>query len=334
MPKLGLGINLANSVGGNSPLTLYKDNFIYEGSGNYTFTKRQFFASKDSSTIASTVGILKQTVGASTGHLICYFDSAKDKYPEYGLRAYAIGEEIYGSIYGHGIFRKTAPGRGDGAGGYPPIMRMDETYGSQAGVVDQNGWTRISAPTRVLSNGESLKISFDYRIDGTTQTLQNALRFGVFKSAPYIPASVVYPYINNDFVTGQPTYINQGSSSNIYNPYSGYSFNFGRNTSYGGIYRRIPSSSNALISTSSFYTQLQGGTATSTMSFATTYNINLVFKRIDTSLSISANLPNCSITTTDSSPSSFSLDTFVFYAAANSCDSHQISNINIQFGKL
>jgi len=331
MPKLGLGINLANGAGGKAPLTLYQDNFIYEGQGSYTFTTRQFFSNGTSSTVPTAVGFLKQNIGLSA-HLIGYFDSASDVYPGYNIgKTYSLNEEIYGGIYGHGIFRKTSVG----SPGFPPIMRMDASGGAQAGTQDANGWTRIAAPKRTLQSGQSLKISFDYRVDGTNQVVQNGLRFGVFGSVPYTPSAITYPYINNDYVSGQPTYINQGSASAIYGPYTGYSFNFGRNVSYGGIYRRIPNVSNTLISTTGgVYTQLQTGTASSLIAFGTTYPITLTFKRVGSSLNITSQLPNALITTTDTSPSNFSLDTLVLYAAPVSGTSYQISNIQIKFGNL
>jgi hypothetical protein len=60
----------------------------------------------------------------------------------------------------------------------------------------------------------------------------------------------------------------------------------------------------------------------------------LTFKRVGSSLNITSQLPNALITTTDTSPSNFSLDTLVLYAAPVSGTSYQISNIQVKFGNL
>ena len=332
MPKLGLGINLANATGGQAPLTLYQDNFIYEGQGSYTFTTRQFFASPSTASVITTAGILGQNLSSQSGQLVVAFEAAKNIYPQYSGRAYTIGEEIYGGVYGHAIFRKTGPGAGGGSGGFPPIMRVDSSGGSVAGLEDVNGWTRIPPPNRVLQDGQTLKVSFNYQ--ATTNTTANILRFGVFNIPPYITGGITYPAVNNDFVSGQPTYLNQGTASTIYNPASGYAFMFGRNVSYGGIYRRIPSSSNTLIGTTgSIYTQLQSGTASSVFTSGTNYPISIRIKREGSSLRVTSVLPNATITTLDSSPQSFSFNSFVAYTSSGTTQ-YIITDMKVEYGVI
>jgi hypothetical protein len=331
MPKLGLGINLANArQGNNAPLTLYSDNFIYEGAGDYTFTTRQFFASPSTASVITTAGILGQNLSSQSGQLVVAFEAAKNIYPGYSGRAYDIGEQIYGGVYGHGVFEKTGPGAGGGSGGFPPIMRVESAGGSVAGLEDANGWTRIPPPNRVLQDEQTLKISFNYQ--ASTITTANMLRFGVFNIPPLITGGITYPAVNNDFVSGQPTYLNQGTGSTIYNPASGYALQFGRNVAYGGIYRRIPSSSNTLIATTgSVYTQLQSGTASSVFSNSTNYPISISIKREGSSLRITSILPNASITTVDASPSSYSFNSFVLYAGAGATQ-YQATNMKVECG--
>jgi hypothetical protein len=331
MPKLGLGINLANAIGGKAPLTLYQDNFIYEGQGNYTFTTRQFFASPSTASVITTSGLLGQNLSSQSGQLVVAFEAAKDKYPLYSGKAYVIGEEIYGGVYGHAIFRKTGPGAGGGSGGFPPIMRVDSSGGSVAGLEDINGWTRIVPPTRVLQDGETLKVSFNYQ--ATTNTTVNILRFGVFNISPYITGGITYPAVNNDFVSGQPTYLNQGTASSIYNSASGYGFQFGRNVSYGGIYKRTPGASNSLISSTAAYTQLQSGTASSVFTSGTDYPISISIKREGSSLRVTSVLPNATITTLDSSPQSFSFNSFVVYTSSGTTQ-YIITGMKVEYGVI
>jgi len=332
MPKLGLGINLANAIGGKAPLTLYQDNFIYEGQGNYTFTTRQFFASPSTASVITTSGLLGQNLSSQSGQLVVAFEAAKDIYPQYSGRAYTIGEEIYGGVYGHAIFRKTGPGAGGGSGGFPPIMRVDSSGGSVAGLEDINGWTRIPPPNRVLQDGQTLKVSFNYQ--ATTGTTSNILRFGVFNIFPYITGGTTYPAVNNDFVSGQPTYLNQGTASTIYNSASGYAFMFGRNVSYGGIYRRVPSSSTTLIGTTgSVYTQLQSGTASSTFVSGTNYPISILIKREGSSLRVTSVLPNATIVTVDNSPSNYYFNSFVAYTATGTTQ-YIITGMKVEYGVI
>jgi len=332
MPKLGLGINLANAIGGNAPLTLYQDNFINEGAGDYSFTTRQFFAYPSTASVITTSGLLGQNLSSQSGQLVVAFEAAKDKYPQYSGRAYTIGEEIYGGVYGHAIFRKTGPGAGGGSGGFPPIMRVDSPGGSVAGLEDVNGWTRIVPPTRVLQDGETLKVSFNYK--ATTTTTANFLRFGVFNISPLVNGGITYPAVNNDYIAGQPTYLNQGTASTIYNSASGYAFMFGKNVSYGGIYRRIPNSSNSLIGTTgSVYTQLQSGTASSVLVTGTYYSITIRIKREGSSLRVTSILPNARITTVDTSPNSYSFNSFVAYAVSGTTQ-YVLQPIKVEFGTI
>ena len=331
MPKLGLGINLANATGGQAPLILYQDNFIYEGQGDYNFTTRQFFSMPTTASVITTPGLLGQNLSLQSAQLVVSFEAAKDKYPKYSGRAYAIGEEIYGDVYGHGIFRKTGPGAGGGSGGFPPIMRVESTGGSVAGLQDINGWTRIPTPNRVLQNNETLKISFMYKVT-TALTIVNSLRFGVFNIPPYINSGITYPAVNNDFTLGQPTYLNQGTASAIYTPASGYAFHFGRNVAYGGIHRRIPSSNNSLIATTSgVYTQLQSATASSVLTQNFYYPISITIRREGSSLRITSVLPNATITTVDASPNSYSFNSFVIYGAAG-ISQHVVTDMKVEFG--
>jgi len=333
MPKLGLGINLANAIRGNAPLILYQDNFIYEGQGNYNFTTRQFFSVPGTSTVITTPGLLGQNLSLQSAQLVVSFEAAKDKYPTYSGRAYAIGEEIYGGVYGHGIFRKTGPGEGGGSGGFPPIMRVESTGGSVAGLEDINGWTRIPTPNRVLQNKETLKISFMYKVLTSTSTA-NSLRFGVFNIPPYISSGITFPAVNNDFVSGQPTYLNQGTASVIYNPASGYAFQFGKNVLYGGIHRRIPSSSNTLIATTGgVYTQLQSATASSVLTQNFYYPISITIQREGSSLRITSVLPNATITTVDEFPNSYSFNSFVIYGATGIIQ-YVVTDMKVEYGNI
>lgn len=332
MPKLGLGINLANGAGSKSPLTLYQDNFINEGGGDYSFTTRQFFSVPGSASVVSGTGQLTQNLSATTGQLIVSFEAGKNQYPQYTGRAYAIGEKIYGGVYGHGVFEKTGAGAGGGSGGYPPIMRVDSAGGSVAGLEDVNGWTRIPTPNRVLQSGQSLRVAFNYKASGSTSA--NIFRFGVFNIPTYLASGFTFPAVNNDYVAGQPTYLNQGTASIIYNPASGYGFQFGRNTAYGGIYRRIPSSSNTLIGTTGgIYTQLQSGTASSVFPAATFFPISITIKREGSSLRVTSQLPNATITTVDTSPNSYSFNSFVAYAGIGAT-SYTLANIKVTYGAI
>jgi len=333
MPKLGLGINLANSARSKSPLTLYQDNFIYEGEGAYTFTTRQFFSTPGTGSVSLTPGILSQQI-TSTGLLIVAFEAAKDQYSPYTGRAYEIGEKIYGGVYGHGVFEKTGPGAGGGSGGFPPIMRVDSEGGSVAGLEDVNGWTRIPPPNRVLQNGETLKITFDYKVT-TTSSIANNIRFGVFNIPPYITGGFTYPAVNNDYVANQPTYLNQGTASVIYFPASGYAFQFGKSIAYGGIFRRNPNSSNSLINTTAnVYTGLQTGVASSSLSINTYYPISIRIKREGSSLRIVSKLPNAQITTVDASPTSYSFNSFAVYGSLGAAASHTIKDMKVEFGTM
>jgi hypothetical protein len=211
-------------------------------------------------------------------------------------------------------------------------MRVDSPGGSVAGLEDVNGWTRIVPPTRVLQDGETLKIFFYYKT--ITAVTVNTLRFGVFNISPYITGGITYPAVNNDYVAGQPTYLNQGTASSIYNSASGYAFMFGRNVSYGGIYRRIPNSSTTLIATTgSVYTQLQSATASSSFASNNYYPISIRIKREGSSLRVTSLLPNARITTVDTSPNSYSFNSFVVYTASGTTQ-YTLQPIKVEFGTI
>jgi hypothetical protein len=339
MPSLGLASSLtkANPTGtGGGRQVLYSDNLVHEGQGDYTFTSSQFFSTSLLGTTTEN-GVLTAPVGASGNAVITYFDAQKEFATPFDMGiSYPVSEDAYyAGVYGHGQFKKTT----GNASGLPPVFRGDATFegvtiGAQAGMQDANGWTRVRPSSRILKDNQIVNFSFNYKLTGTLSTNAEVFRLGLFQSSYYQPATTQYTYVNKDRnAESSPANINQGNSANIWSGYAGYAFTFSTTkTLAGGVYRRIPGANDnenkALINTLvGNYTNLTNATGATNLEANTNYTVSLSIKREGTGLRVFGMLPGGrAFSFLDTTPVYQSFDTFVAYAAGNSCTSYEITN--------
>jgi hypothetical protein len=326
MPKLGLGINVANSSASGSAggqiTTLYSDSLIAWPNTGATFRDRQIFSSSSSGTVVYGGGVFQQITGAAGRHSLVYFNCDKELYPVYTFgNAYALNSEVYGGAYGHAIFRKTALGGGTTA----PLF-----LGTTPGTQDPNGWTRIHPTLTPLGIGQAIVASFNFKAvsPGTGLTTANSLRFAILDSS--IPTDPKYVNADNHGLSNAIFGGNGGSPG-----YRGYMSTI---SASGGVnankvlIRTTTTSSSLVNSTTGVYTQVANTTATN-LAHDVLYAVSLKVQRTAVNTIVYTwNMTGGSLTGgllsyTDNSPSTFVFDTLAFDVVADACSAFEVSNV-------
>jgi len=325
MPKLGLGINVANSSASGSAsgqiTTLYSDSLIAWPNTGATFRDRQIFSSSTSGTVVYGGGIFQQISGVSGRHSLVYFNCDKELYPIYdNTTSWNLNSEVYGGSYGHAIFRKTAL-----AGTAAPIF-----LGTTPGTQDPNGWTRIHPTLTPLQIGQAIVASFNFKAlsPGSGLTTANSLRFAVLDSS--IPTNPKYVNADNHGLSNAIFGGNGGSPG-----YRGYMSTISAtvNVNSNKVLTRTTTTSSSLVnSITGVYTQVANQSA-SGLVHDVLYAVSLKVQRTAVNTIVYTwNMTGGSLTGgllsyTDNSPSTFVFDTLAFDVVADACSAFEVSNV-------
>lgn len=331
MPKLGLGINVANSSASGSAggqiTTLYSDSLIAWPNTGATFRDRQIFSSGLSGNVVYGGGVFKQITGVSGRHALVYFDCDKELYPVYNFgESYVVDSQVYGGSYGHAIFEKTGLGGGTGA----PLF-----LGTTPGTQDPNGWTRIHPTLTPLEIGQAVVASFGFKAlsPGTGLTTSNSLRFAILDSS--IPTDPKYVNADDHGLANAIFGGNGGSPG-----YRGYMSTISStvNVNSNKVLTRTTPTNTSLVNTiSGVYTPVANQSA-SGLAHDTLYAVSLKVQRTAVNTIVYTwNMTGGSLTGgllsyTDNSPSTFVFDTLVFDVVSNACSAFEVSNVKVVRG--
>jgi hypothetical protein len=326
MPKLGLGINVANSSASGSAggqiTTLYSDSLIAWPNSGATFRDRQIFSSSGSASVSYGNGIFEQITGASGRHALVYFNCDKQLYPVYNSDdSYVVDDQVYGGSYGHAIFEKIAGGTG------APIFLNPFNPGQ-----DANGWLRVHPTLEPLEIGKSIIVSFDFKaLSPGNLSNSSSIRFAILDSSiggfPY--------YINADeHGLSNPLFGGDGETPG----YRGYMTTLSSGTLGHRIFSRTTTTNDSLVNTINLVWTQRSSIPTSNLSLDVNYSVKLKVTRTGSNTIVYAGevtggtLSGGALSYTNNFPDTFVFDTLAVDVIANACASFQISNVEVVRG--